>query len=74
MKLKGLLTIALLFVAGMTFSQSQHLLFFERSTGSADMHNIAYHGGLGAKFSSVIRGWRTTWTDIEYYRAGDLAP
>jgi hypothetical protein len=71
MKLKRVFTIALFFAFGTVFSQNQHFVFYESSTGSADMYTIATHGGLGSKFNSINNGWRTTWTDIEYYRAGE---
>ncbi|HKK09283.1 MAG TPA: hypothetical protein VJ939_00530, partial [Bacteroidales bacterium] len=43
------------------------LLFYEGSTGSAAMYEVTKHGGLGTKAHVISGGWKTTWTDIEYY-------
>lgn len=48
----------------------KHFLFFDSSTGSAEIYKVAANGGLGLKVNSIDGTWRTTWTDIEYYSAG----
>lgn len=44
------------------------LLFYESESGSGEFYSINSNGGLGAQFGST-KSWRTTWSDIEYYRA-----
>lgn len=46
----------------------KHFMFFEN--GFAEIYKVAANGSLGLKVNSVDGTWRTTWSEIEYYRAG----
>jgi hypothetical protein len=46
----------------------KHFIFFEN--GSAEMYKVANNGNLGGKVNEVKGTWRTSWSEIEYYRAG----
>ncbi|WP_074407309.1 M12 family metallopeptidase [Aquimarina megaterium] len=49
--------------------KAQNILFYEGSTGSAEMYEIAQNGGLGKLVKKINNGWKKTWTDVEYYYA-----
>ena len=42
------------------------LMFFEASTGSATIYEVAANGGLGRNVREIT-GWRNSWSIIEYY-------
>jgi len=45
------------------------LLFYEDQSGSGEFYEINSKGGAGSRVASTDR-WRSTWSDVEYYRAG----
>jgi len=48
------------------------MLFYEASTGSAEIYEVTTNGDLGRKLHTINGGWRKTWTSIEYCRTGGM--
>ncbi|PWE00488.1 hypothetical protein [Marinilabilia rubra] len=45
------------------------LLFYENTSGTGVLHGVNSNGSLGAQITETD-GWRKTWSEVEYYKAG----